>query len=135
MRFYGYNVEEITPDSAPNLDLSLDPKLAWALRNRAEFPIDVNRAPREQLLRIPAIGVKSVDRLLKIRLWSAIRLDDLRKLGVSLKKCLPFVITVDHNPIRLGLDSDRLEAALKPEPEQLEFTFQEAKASAKSGEL
>lgn len=135
MRFYGYRVDEIAPDTAPNLDLNLDPKLSWALRNRADFPVDVNRAPREQLLRIPAIGVRSVDRILQIRRWSALRLDDLRRLGVSLKKCLPFVITLDHNPVKLGLDSDALEASLRPQPEQLELDFDDAKNSARSGEV
>ena len=138
MRFYGYSVEEIAPDSAPNLDLDIDPKLSWALRSRETFPVDVNQAPRELLLRIPGIGVRSVNRILQIRRWSALRLNDLQKLGVSLKKCLPFLITIDHNPARLGLDSDRLRSRFLPGPRQTEFTFTEAeqaKSSAITGEV
>ena len=135
MRFYGYGVEEIAPDENPNLDLEIDPKLSWALRNRATFPVDVNRAPRERLLRIPGIGVRSVNRLLKIRRWTAIRLDDLQKLRISLKKCLPFVITADHQPARLEIDSDRLRASLAPAPKQFEFDFGVTKKSALTGEV
>ena len=131
MRFYGYRVDEIAPAETPNLELEIDPKLAWALRNRCQFPIDLNRAPREQLLRIPGIGVRSVDRILKIRRWTALRLEDLVKLRISLKKCLPFIIAADHHPARLGLDADRLRQSLAPKPQQQEFVFN----SAISGEV
>lgn len=137
MRFYGYSVEEIAPDDTPNLDLELDPKLSWALRSRDIFPVDVNRAPRELLVRIPGIGVRSVNRIVQIRRWSSLRLEDLQKLGISMKKCLPFVITTDHHPARLGLDSDRLRSRFLPGPRQTEFTFgdPEAKSSAITGEV
>ena len=135
MRFYGYDVEEIAPDSQPQLDLEIDPKLSWALRNRATFPVDVNRAPRELLLRIPGIGVRSVNRILRIRRWSAIRLDDLRKLRVPLNKSLPFVIAADYRPATLDLDSERLRASFAPKPQQIEFDFSETKTSAITGEV
>ncbi len=67
MRFYGFNVDEIVPEAAAMLDLRVDPKLAWALAHRSEFPMDVNRAAREQLLRVPGFGVRSVDRILQAR--------------------------------------------------------------------
>lgn len=141
MRFYGYSVEEIAPNSNPNLDLDLDPKLSWALRSRDVFPVDVNQAPRELLLRIPGIGVRSVNRMVQIRRWTSLRLEDLQKLGISLKKCLPFVITANHHPARLGLDSDRLRSRFLPGPQQIEFTFSDtdnetqAKSSAITGEI
>ena len=139
MRFYGYSVEEIAPHSAPNLDLDLDPKLSWALRSRDIFPVDVNQAPRELLLRIPGIGVRSVNRILQIRRWSSLRLEDLQKLGISLKKCLPFVITIDHHPARLGLDNEGLRSRFLPGPQQTEFDFTnvdpEAQSSAITGEI
>ncbi len=135
LRFYGYAVEEIAPGNLPNLDLDIDPKLSWALRNRGDFPIDVNSAPKEKLLRIPGIGVRSVDRILNIRRWLLLGLDDLRKLRISLKKCLPFVIVRDHHPHRLGLDADRLRESLAPKPAQLEFSFGEAKVSSLTGEV
>lgn len=126
LRYYGFAVGELTPQEGENhghLDLDLDPKLSWALRHRDRFPVDVNRASREELLRVPGLGVRNTDRILKIRRWSRLRLDDLAKLRVDLKKGLPFLITADHNPARLGLDSERLRARFAPPPEQLEFDF------------
>ncbi len=102
LRFYGFQVGELTTAAAPNLDLQHDPKLSWALRNRAEFPMDINRAPRERLLRIPGLGVRNVDRILQIRRWHKITLADLTRLRVPLKKTLPFLITADHIPKIIG---------------------------------
>jgi len=135
MRFYGYGVGEIAPSESPNLDLDIDPKLSWALRNRHTFPIDINRAPREMLLRIPGIGVRSVNRILKIRRWTAVSLEDLTKLRVSLSKCLPFIIASNHQPSKFGLDADNLRARFAPAPQQLELDFGAAKASAATGEV
>lgn len=98
MRFYGFNVSELTTREQPNLPLNLDPKLAWALRNRRSFPVDLNKAPRELLLRVPGLGVRSVDRIIVIRRWHSIRLDDLLRLRVPLKKAMPFIIVTDHTP-------------------------------------
>ena len=121
MRYYGFATGEIlTPDS-PNLDLELDPKLAWALRNRQDFPVDVQKAPREVLLRVPGLGVRNADRIIRIRRFTKIRLADLVRLRISLKKVQPFLITADHNPSAYLLDSDRLRARFAPKPEQLEL--------------
>jgi putative DNA modification/repair radical SAM protein len=98
-RFYGFAMNEVlgaTEDGM--LDLALDPKLAWALRNRQRFPIDVNTASREELLRIPGLGVRSVDRVLSIRRLTAIRLDDLAKLTRSAKTLRAFVTALDWTP-------------------------------------
>ncbi|MHB8284388.1 MAG: putative DNA modification/repair radical SAM protein [Caulobacteraceae bacterium] len=99
MRYYGYSRQEIV-SSAPDgmLDLEHDPKLAWALANRGEFPIDVNTADREWLLRIPGLGVKSVDRLIVVRRLKAVRLEDLAKLAGSIKRLKAFVICSDWRP-------------------------------------
>jgi putative DNA modification/repair radical SAM protein len=123
LRFYGFSVDEITGQDSPNLDLALDPKLSWALRNRALFPIDINRASRERLLRIPGLGVRNVDRVLSARRYTRLRLADLLRLRVQIKKLLPFIITADHHPARLGLDEDSLRARFLPPPEQLELTL------------
>jgi putative DNA modification/repair radical SAM protein len=98
MRFYGFHVAELTTRKEPNLPLNVDPKLAWALRNRDKFPIDLNKAPREMLLRIPGLGVRNVDRIIWIRRWHSIRLDDLTRLRVPLSKAMPFIIVTDHTP-------------------------------------
>jgi putative DNA modification/repair radical SAM protein len=102
LRFYGFKVEELTTAAAPDLSLTQDPKLSWALRNRAGFPVDINRASREILLRIPGLGVKNVDRILQIRRWHSISLADLTRLRVPLKKALPFIIASDHIPKLIG---------------------------------
>ncbi|MBA3833216.1 MAG: hypothetical protein H0X34_15240 [Chthoniobacterales bacterium] len=89
MRFYGFGAHELTREAAPNLDLTMDPKLAWALRHRQLFPVDLNKAPRHLLLRVPGLGTKSVERILRIRRWHKLRLEDLVRLHLPLKKLLP----------------------------------------------
>ena len=121
MRFYGFGPKEILTPETPNLDLDLDPKLSWALRNRHEFPVDVQTAPRAALLRVPGLGVRNVDRIVQIRRFTRIRSADLVRLRVSLSKVQPFLITADHNPSAYLLDSDRLRARFLPKPLQLEL--------------
>ncbi len=121
MRHYGFSTSEILTPEQPNLDLHIDPKLAWALRNRQDFPLDVQKASRGQLLRVPGLGVKNVDRLIMIRRHTRIRLQDLAQLRISLPKVRPFLITADHHPARALLDSDSLLARLAPKPVQLEL--------------
>jgi len=121
MRFYEFKVEELADARRPNLDLALDPKLSWALHHRERFPVDVNRAPRPALLRVPGFGVKTVERILQARRWHRIRLDDLTRLKVSLRTVVPFIETVDHTPFRHGLDDDNLRARFAPPAEQLEL--------------
>ena len=121
MRHYGFRTSEILTPEQPNLDLHIDPKLAWALRNRQDFPLDVQKASRGLLLRVPGLGVKNVDRLITIRRHTRIRLQDLAQLRISLPKVRPFLITADHHPARELLDSDSLLARLAPKPVQLEL--------------
>ncbi|MGQ4273342.1 putative DNA modification/repair radical SAM protein [Terrihabitans sp. B22-R8] len=117
MRFYGFETSEIFAGTDGMLDLGIDPKMAWALRNRDRFPLDVNRASREELLRVPGFGVKSVDRILRARRVRAIRADDLTRLHVPLKSALPFIVLPDHRPTKL-LDRQDLRRLVKPEPVQ-----------------
>ncbi len=124
LRFYGFQVGEIADDQSPNLDLALDPKLSWALRHRERFPVDVNRASREELLRIPGLGVRNVERILAARRFTRLRLADLVLLRLSMKKILPFIIAADHTPTLLGLDSDSLRQRFLPPPKQLELDFE-----------
>ncbi len=116
VRFYGFNARELTTVNDPNLDLAIDPKLSWALRNRHIFPVDLNKAPRELLLRVPGLGTKSVERIVRVRRWHKLRLDDLPRLHVSLTKVLPFVLTADYNSASLALDrSDLVHRFASPE--------------------
>jgi putative DNA modification/repair radical SAM protein len=115
MRFYGFDVEEIAGTGDGMLALDVDPKLAWALRHRGRFPVDVNLAPRELLLRVPGLGKKAVDRIIASRTHRRIRGEDLARLKVSLRKVAPFLILADHRPPARLLDAldlkDRLVAA------------------------
>lgn len=119
MRFYGFDVQEITPTADSNLELDKDPKLSWALRNRPSFPIDVNTAPREQLLRVPGFGVRNVDRIIKMRRIKAVTLADLAKLRVPLDRTRYFIVTADRNPSALKLDDAKLDALVTPQRQQL----------------
>jgi putative DNA modification/repair radical SAM protein len=101
MRFYGYAHDEIVPLAHDGmLALDMDPKLAWAIAHGERFPVDVNRAPRELLLRIPGLGVRTVDKLLAARRLRQLRSDDLRRLRVPLQKVMPFVVLADYRPSR-----------------------------------
>ncbi len=111
MRFYGFAQDEICTDDGM-LSLDVDPKLAWALANPAQFPIDLNRAPRERLLRVPGLGVKSVERLLLARRTRNVRRADLERLRVPVAKVLPFVALPDHLP--RDADSAALRQQVRP---------------------
>ncbi|MBD0413220.1 putative DNA modification/repair radical SAM protein [Oryzicola mucosus] len=118
MRFYGFDAGEIVAQDTGHLSLDMDPKLAWALRNRDRFPVDVNTASRSQLLRVPGLGKTAVDRILAARRVRAVRLDDIPRLRVLVAKVLPFLIFPDHTPHRL-IDRADLKARLVPQPRQL----------------
>jgi putative DNA modification/repair radical SAM protein len=119
MRFYGFDRDEIVADRPDGmLDLEMDPKLAWALVHRGLFPVDLNRAPREALLRVPGLGTKVVKKLLEIRRHKRIRLEDLGRLSASLAKIRPFVVADGWSPRSLTDDS-RLRQRLLPAAKQL----------------
>ncbi len=98
LRFYGFDVAELTTAAQPNLDLATDPKTAWALRHPERFPVDVNTAPREVLLRVPGLGQQSVERVLRARRLHRLTLELLGRLGVKLGPTRPFIIAADWRP-------------------------------------
>jgi putative DNA modification/repair radical SAM protein len=119
LRFYGFELDEITGVTADgNLDLDYDPKLAWALAHRGLFPLDVNRASREMLLRVPGFGVKTVNRILTTRRHRSLRFEDLTRIGAPMKKARAFVTATGWSPTALT-DSAGLRARFAPPPEQL----------------
>ena len=122
MRFYGFAPAEVqsAADESGMLPLDIDPKLAWALKFRDSFPVDVNRAPREMLLRVPGLGVKAVDRIVASRRWRKLRLDDVARLTLSLAKVRPFISTADWRPTALT-ESANLQAIVTPKQQQLEL--------------
>jgi len=121
VRHYGFTLQEIASGMPGGmLDLGIDPKTAWALNNRHAFPIDLNRAPREQLLRVPGLGVKVADRIIATRRHQKLRILDVGRLVASLKKVLPWVAVVDWHPARV-LDEDRLRDRLVKPARQMEL--------------
>ena len=124
MRFYDYQPHEVVAaadDKTGMLPLDIDPKLAWALKFRASFPVDVNRAPREMLLRVPGLGVKAVDRIIASRRWRRLRLDDVARLTVSAAKVRPFLIAEDWRPVVLADRADLTPLVAPKKKEQLEL--------------
>jgi putative DNA modification/repair radical SAM protein len=114
LRYYGFTVPEIAAGGADGmLDLEIDPKLAWALKNRGCFPVDVATASREMLLRVPGLGVRAVDRILATRRHTRLRLADIARLSPGIKRAMPFLIAADHSPARL-IDRADLKARLTP---------------------
>jgi predicted DNA-binding helix-hairpin-helix protein len=122
MRFYGFKAGEVAAAAEADgmLPLDIDPKLAWALKFREHFPVDVNRAPREALLRVPGLGTKAVDRILSSRRLRKLRLDDVGRLTMSVVKVRPFIVASDWRPTLLTDKAD-LGLQLRPKTEQLEL--------------
>jgi len=112
MRYYGFAPNEIVDDRQPFLDLEIDPKLAWALRNSHVFPIDINQAPREMLLRIPGVGVRSVQKILMARKFQTLSYYDLKKMGVTLSRAKYFITCSGATPLAGTIDPLRLRSLL-----------------------
>ncbi|EMR01205.1 putative DNA modification/repair radical SAM protein [Cesiribacter andamanensis] len=91
LRFYGFKAEELLSDQRPQLDLQFDPKLAWALHNRQYFPVEVQSAPLEALLRVPGLGIKTAKMIVASRSFTPLRFDHLKQMGVVLKRARYFI--------------------------------------------
>lgn len=123
MRFYGFSPPEIGEATTGGmLDLAIDPKLAWALNRREQFPVDVNTAPREMLLRVPGLGVKSVDRMISVRRYRTLRLEDVARLCRGIDKVRPFIVTLDWTPGGLT-DAADLRARIAPDPKPVQMSL------------
>jgi len=125
MRFYDFSYEDIqaATDSAGNLPLDVDPKMSWALKHRDAFPVDVNRAARETLLRGPGLGTTSVRRVLQLRRCQKIRLADLVAMRANVKSAMPFIICADYHPGTREPSGQRLRQASVVQPQQAELSF------------
>jgi predicted DNA-binding helix-hairpin-helix protein len=98
MRFYQFKVDEIVNETHPNLELEIDPKLSWALRNPQAFPVNINTADYEMILRVPGIGVKSAQLIVSSRRYGKLTSDNLKKMGVVMKRAKYF-ITCNELPV------------------------------------
>jgi len=95
MRFYGFHVNELLNDANPHLDIDIDPKLSWALRNLQHFPVDINVAAYKVILRVPGIGVGSAKKIVQARKFGKLRIDQLKKIGVSYNRAKHFIKCAD----------------------------------------
>jgi len=121
MRFYGFGVDEIVAGGENGmLDSAVDPKLAWALKHRDRFPVDVNTAEREVLLRVPGLGSRGVQRVIASRAVAALRLEDLKRIAGSVTRMKPFVIARDWTP-GVRLDAPGLRSQLLGKRAQLDL--------------
>lgn len=132
MRFYGFGYEEIVSAEHPFLDERFDPKTAWALRHLGHFPVEINRADRETLLRIPGLGVRSVGKIVRARRYGALRIADLERLKIPLARARHFITVggATLEPLRF----ERIETALLQKPRKVQPTLFDAH-SALFGEL
>ncbi len=121
MRFYGFAPKEVQAATDDGwLPLDVDPKTAWALKHRDVFPVDVNFAPREMLLRVPGLGVKAVNRIVAARRWRRLRLEDVGRLTVSVDRIRPFLIADGWRPTTLS-DTLDLRPTLRAPEQQLDL--------------
>ncbi len=132
MRFYGFEVQEILNDENPNLDIQVDPKLSWALRNPQYFPVDINTADYKMILRIPGIGVKSAKKIVQARQFGRIHEYQLKNLGVAFNRAKYFMRCSDsrfqlNDPEPMYIKKRILEKSqskyLKNNPDQLSLLF------------
>ena len=130
LRFYGFKADELLNENNPNFDINLDPKSDWALKNIHLFPVEINRAPKEMLLRVPGLGARSIQRILAIRKVSNINFEDLRKIGVVLKRAQYFItcngkyygdVDFDEPLIRTKLSPKEDLNILESQGDQLSF--------------
>jgi predicted DNA-binding helix-hairpin-helix protein len=109
MRFYGFNVTELLNDSNPHLDLDIDPKLSWALRNLNCFPVDINKANVHQILRVPGIGMQSAHKIVSARKFHQLTWDHLKKIGVALNRARYFITCNSRDFERRDLNSTKIK--------------------------
>lgn len=112
LRFYGFKLPEILSPTYPNLDMDVDPKLGWALRNLEFFPVDINRASKEALLRVPGLGVKSANKIVQARKFRKLNWDHLKRIGVALNRAKYFLVCDSRDWIREDLDPGSIKGRI-----------------------
>ena len=121
LRFYGFEAQELLSEERPDFNILLDPKADWALRHLEQFPVEINRAPYEQLLRVPGIGVKSARRIVQARRSSVLDFSHLKKIGVVLKRSLYFITCSGKMMYPVRLEEDFITRQLLDCKERLPF--------------
>lgn len=119
LRFYGFHADELLDEKRPNFNVLLDPKEDWALRHLEFFPVEINRADYQVLLRVPGIGVKSAQRIVKARRNGSLRFEDLKRIGVVLKRALYFITCSGHMMYKTKIEEDYITRNLLAVKEKL----------------
>lgn len=122
LRFYGFEAEELLSEQKPNFNVLLDPKADWALRHLEQFPVEINRADYQTILRVPGIGVKSAQRIVRARRNGNLTFDDLKKIGVTLKRALYFITCNGHLMYPTKIEEDYIARNLISNHEKLPFS-------------
>ena len=112
LRFYGFDVRELLNNNHPNLDVDIDPKLSWALRNLDQFPIDINKAEKRMLARIPGLGMKSVNKILQARKYRKLNLENLKAIGVAFNRAKYFMICDSRDWERRDLTAEKIKSMI-----------------------
>lgn len=112
LRFYGFDIRELLNEQHQNLDLDIDPKLSWALRNRDLFPLDINRADRQLIARVPGIGLKSVHKITEARRYRKLNWDHLKKIGVALNRAKYFITCDSSGWEKRDLPTERIKGLI-----------------------
>lgn len=115
LRFYGFDIRELLNEEHKNLDLDIDPKLSWALRNRGLFPLDINTAEKHRIARIPGIGLKSVYKIIEARKYRKLNWDHLRKIGVALNRAKYFITCDSRGWVKQDLNSIQIKGLVLQE--------------------
>ncbi len=121
LRFYGFRADELLSEQKPNFNVLLDPKADWALRHLEQFPVEINRADYQTILRVPGIGVKSAQRIVRARRNGTLRFDDLKKIGVVLKRALYFITCSGKMMYNTRIEEDYITRNLLSVKEKLPF--------------
>jgi len=124
LRFYGFQASELLSETHPNFNVFLDPKCDWALAHLERFPVEVERADYMTLLRVPGIGVKSAQRIVKARRYGALRFEDLKKMGVVLKRALYFITCGGRMMYPVKIEEDYIMRNLLSVKERLPFDLE-----------
>jgi len=142
IRVYNFSADELFKSKDENLDLEVDPKVMWALRNLDRFPVEVNRASYEELIRVPGIGIKSARRIIKNRVFHSLDFEDLKKMGVVLKRAKYFITCNGKTFERflIDLEPEKIKQKLTDKnslqrPQQLSFFDRELFTSVITGEI
>ena len=126
LRFYGFKADELLSEQHDSFNIALDPKCDWALRNLGEFPVEINRAPYEMILRVPGIGVTGARRICQARRHATLDFNDLKKMGIVLKRAMYFITCSGRMMYRINFNEDAITRNLLSIHERLPREVQES---------